>query len=77
MRFVPSEGEGVAYLELTRRNLVTLLSKLDGYPVDSECTLISPCRGIVVKAVEDAEHYSDRVPGDVHPSTAMAMRTVR
>lgn len=62
---------------LTRRNLLTLLSKLDrtkaGDP--SECTIIKrdtahpkyPCSDVIaVTALEDAEYYTDREAGAVH-----------
>lgn len=61
-------------LYLSRRNLLTLLAKLDrvalGEP--SQCSLIkqdmehpdypSTCRWMVT-AVEDADYYTDRLPG--------------
>jgi len=66
---------------LTRRNLTTLLSKLDrtkaGDP--SACTLVKrdtqhpkyPCSDVIaVVALEDAEYYTDRIPGPVHPKDA-------
>ena len=58
---------------LTRRNLLTLLSKLDrtkaGDP--SECTIIkrdtAHCSDVIaVTALEDAEYYTDREAGAVH-----------
>ena len=52
-------------VELTRRNLVTLLAKLD--EPGSACSLSR--EGWLVKAVEDEEHYSDRPHGHVHPTT--------
>lgn len=55
-------------VELTRRNLMTLLAKLDGHPAGSACTISKD--GFEVKAVENAEHYSDRRPGEIHPDTA-------
>jgi len=64
--------DGYARIELTRRNLETLLAKLD-FNLDvpeattrSECTIISgedPIGQVRVKAVEDIEHYGDREPG--------------
>lgn len=54
-------------IELTRRNLLSLLAKLDGYPFDSACAL--EMDGWTIKAVEDAEHYADRRPGVIDPST--------
>lgn len=66
---VTSYEDGVAEIELTRRNLLVLLKKLDHNASDpdvrSECTIVSPPGpGIIsVKAVEDEEHYVDRAPG--------------
>ena len=60
-------------VELTRRNLMSLLAKLDGNPPNSACTLIDPDNRIAVQAVEDAAHYADRDPGPVHPDTAEAL----
>lgn len=51
-------------LELTRRNLETLLAKLDD--PQSARTLIDGETGLLVVAVEDDEHYSDRAPGMVY-----------
>lgn len=62
---------------LTRRNLLTLLSKLDRKKVGdfTYCTIIkqdtvhprypcsSPCR---ITAIEDADYYTDREPGPVN-----------
>ncbi len=55
-------------LELTRRNLVALLKKLDYNKTHEESvwsarTLIDPDHKIMVKAVEDEEHYAERGPG--------------
>jgi hypothetical protein len=59
---------------LTRRNLLTLLNKLDR--PDSSRTIIKcdtdhpkyPCtRMTAVIAVEDADYYTDRQAGPVHP----------
>jgi hypothetical protein len=70
MRYLPDNDPPV--LELSRRNLQALLDKLDD-PLSAR-TLISPGRMgdpyIAVKAVEDAEHYTDRPAGEVYmPST--------
>lgn len=55
-------------LELTRRNLETLLAKL-GDPLSLKM-LMDPDGILIVKAVEDSEHYSNRKPGEVYmPST--------
>lgn len=62
---------------LSRRNLLTLLSKLDRVKAGehSECTLIKQDTTnenypqtmdfIFVTAVEDEDYYTDRVPGQV------------
>jgi hypothetical protein len=66
-------------LYLTRRNLLTLLSKLDRKKAGEQTrvTLIKfdiehpkyPCSDItLVTAVEDADYYADREPGVVHPA---------
>lgn len=63
-----TESDSLHELELTRRNLEVLLAKLDD--PQSSRTLVDPGIRIRVKAVEDAEHYSDRPPGPVYtPST--------
>lgn len=65
---------------LTRRNLLTLLSKLDRnkeIPGSSHVGLVKtdtthlqyPCSdAIEVFALEDEEYYTDRQPGPMHPS---------
>ena len=64
---------------LSRRNLLTLLSKLDRVKAGevSTCMIIKhdnlhptmPCNPvpIMIIAVEDADYYIDRSPGIVHP----------
>lgn len=63
MKFIPASYGYVGLLELTRRNLETLLAKLDD--PDSARTLVAPGDMIAVKAVENEEHYSGRDPGPV------------
>ena len=58
-----TEAQPFPLLELTRRNLEALLAKLDD-PV-SQRVLIDPDHTIAVRAVEDEEHYLDRMPGVV------------
>lgn len=60
---------GQLFVELTRRNLETLLMKLDLPAGESECTISTGDQNLTlyVKAVEDDEHYSDRPAGMVHP----------
>lgn len=70
------------HVYLTRRNLLTLLAKLDHNKNKAEneygsaCTLVKsdtvhpkyPCSAqIAVTAVEDEDYYEDRSPGPVHP----------
>lgn len=69
-------------LYLTRRNLQTLLNKLDRNlrePGISKCTIVKqdtvhpkyPSTDVIqVTALEDAEYYSDRGPGEMHPVDA-------
>lgn len=51
-------------LELTRRNLETLLEKLTD--PNSMCSLIDPTGQVLVRAVPNDKHYSDRSPGEVY-----------
>lgn len=69
MKVVPGTGGTMVGVELTRRNLTALLAKLDGNPPDSACTLTDSTGTVYVKAVENAEHYSDRAPGVLHDAT--------
>lgn len=70
-------------LYLTRRNLLTLLNKLDRAlkdgPDASTCTIIKrdtvhpvyPCSYVVsVTALEDADYYTDRPAGEVFKEDA-------
>lgn len=69
MKFEEREShQTLHYLELTRRNLESLLAKLDD-PLSNRM-LIDLDDQIAVKAVENVEHYGDREPGRVFmPST--------
>jgi hypothetical protein len=58
-----SEGRDLPILELTRRNLLALLAKLED-PTSAQ-TLIDPDRNIAVRAVADDAHYTDREAGEV------------
>lgn len=63
-------GEGHFVLEMTRRNLQALLDKLDDPRSWRTLTKTDEGGFIIVRAVEDAEHYADRTPGAVYmPST--------
>ena len=64
---------------LSRRNLLSLLSKLDRAAEGdvTACTLIKhdnehptypqTMKSIRVTAVEDSDYYNDRAPGEIHP----------
>lgn len=54
-------GDQVVMVELTRRNLTVLLAKLDD--LHSARTIVAPTGDVVIRAVEDIEHYADREPG--------------
>ena len=64
-------SSNTVHVRLSRRNLLVLLSKLDGHPEGSACSLIRACNGILfmVDAEEDAEHYGERQPGPMHHET--------
>lgn len=70
MKYIPGDPDKglVPIIELSRRNLRTLLDKLND-PFSARM-LGSPAGPgepyVLVKAVEDSEHYSDRAPGEVH-----------
>lgn len=67
-------------LYLSRRNLLTLLSKLDRRAAGDEtaCTIVkyqnptdpfvNSINGCLIVAVEDKDFYANRSPGQVHPS---------
>lgn len=63
----------VTRLELTRRNLETLLRKLDHNRSEPPAELRSACTlelrehgtAVIVRAVENEEHYANREPGPV------------
>ena len=62
MKFVEADTEGHMHvLELSERNLRTLLEKLTD--PDSSRTLLDPDRKNMIKAVADEEHYATRLPG--------------
>lgn len=64
MKYIETPGSyGLPTLELTRRNLETLLAKL-GDP-NSARTLLDGENNIAVTAVENEAHYADRAPGIV------------
>jgi hypothetical protein len=64
---------------LSRRNLLTLLAKLDGHPPHSACTIVLPGGGegpaLMVRAEENDAHYGSRPepPGPMHSDTESRM----
>lgn len=76
------DGEWVTHIYLSRRNLLTLLAKLDGHPEGSERTIQGPVTypATTVTAEEDETHYAHESRGDavgtagwMHPETEAAM----
>lgn len=64
------DRNGNVFVTLSRRNLLTLLHKLDKPGSARELMLFSPIYGALsVKAEEDAEHYADRTPGPMTEDT--------
>jgi hypothetical protein len=63
VKFIENKGEHPT-VELTRRNLETLLAKLSD-PLSVKTLLSGNENGsrCYVKAVEDDAHYADRAPG--------------
>lgn len=67
MKFISDHNDtefGIPTVELTRRNLETLLAKLDD--PHSKRTLVCGDDTVAVKAVSDEDHYADRTPGEVY-----------
>lgn len=67
---VQTKDDNSIFITLSRRNLETLLSKLDRGPSESACLLTRHCEDgtfLMVHAEPDWEHYAKRAPGDVHP----------
>jgi len=72
------DGEWVTHVYLSRRNLLTLLAKLDGHPPGSSRTIEGPILypATTVTADEDEAHYAHEsrgkavgTPGPMHPRT--------
>lgn len=72
MKYIVDGHEGLPVVELTRRNLITLLDKLDD--PNSQRMLIDGGHSIAVRAVEDSEHYKRRPPGVVYMPTSGELR---
>lgn len=71
-------------VRVSRRNLLTLLAKLEGDPSNSACTILGPAvwPATTLVAEEDDVHYNDaeRVeevgdnrPGHMHPDTEVVI----
>lgn len=76
---VTSDRGGRIRVTLSRRNLVSLLSKLDGHPPDSAVQIereVDSGWTLIVHGEEDAEHYDDRPDpaGPMHPDTEKALQ---
>lgn len=64
MRFIEPAPGGIPIVELSRRNLLSLLHKLDDEA--SNRTLIDGDGKVMVHAVPDLAHYSDRPAGTMY-----------
>lgn len=62
---------GKLHLVLSRRNLLSLLAKLDiSWSARTiSCAIEGSNDPIYVTSEEDAEHYGTRIPGEMHPET--------
>ncbi len=77
MRVEHCELTGGLTMVLSRRNLETLLAKLDGNPPDSACTIMAPQEygPYLVKGEENGTHYTHpgreagAIAGRMHPDT--------
>jgi len=70
------DGDNI-HVELTRRNLTTLLMKLDLPDGVSERTITITDeheQTLYVTAVHDDEHYAERPAGEMHPREEAALR---
>lgn len=80
MRLERDETTGAIRVVLSRRNLRSLLAKLDGHPKNSHMTIGGPSmyEPFWVVAEEDDVHYAHPSregcgPGDMHPDTEEAI----
>ena len=69
-------NDGEINVVLSRRNLRSLLAKLDGAPMHSACQIMRETELglVIVTAEEDDTHYEGRTPGPVHPDTEGVLR---
>lgn len=70
-----SKYGAVNVMSLSRRNLEALLTKLDGVPSGSNCTIMggTDAQGWLVTAEENDVHYAERPAGGMHPETEAAI----
>ena len=61
--------ESERHIVLSRKNLESLLAKLDGHPPNSACQIVNFSEGICVSAEPDEVHYAERPAGTMHPET--------
>jgi hypothetical protein len=72
MRLEIAADAPMVRVTLSRRNLMALLVKLDGWPKDSECSIT--LGQLLVHAEPDEVHYANRPPrGAMHPATEEAI----
>jgi len=69
-------NEQTKTIKVSRRNLLSLLTKLDGKPQNSACTLAGgdDAVGWFLIAEEDAVHYAERSAGRMHAETEEALK---
>lgn len=77
MKFEIDVYRSVAEIKLSRRNLLTLLGKLDGHPTGSGKTIAREAENgwrLVIIAEENPDHYGDRPAGAMEASTERYIR---
>jgi hypothetical protein len=69
------KSDRATYVELSRKNLESLLAKLNGNPAISACTIERDTNEgyLIVHAVEDSVAYADRPAGAMHEDTEAAV----
>jgi len=72
--------DNVVIVTLSRRNLESLLSKLNEHPPNSQKTLIRNCENggqLVVHAENNDEHYNACRPGTIHSATERSIELLK
>jgi hypothetical protein len=69
---------GKERLVLSRRNVLTLLAKLDGYPPGSAKTIMGgeEADGVEIAIEEDSEHYATRPAGLMYEDYERITKTI-